>query len=415
MNRITANFSGDVTRRHWNNREYLVAPAVLVRADSVLNGSRGPLLYPARELRKSVQAWENMPLTLGHPKEDGRPISAHKKGVLANYQLGLVRHPKIRSRDGSLVAQVWFDEELTAEKSPELLERLEAGEKIELSTGLRTNNIPATGIAKGRHYDFIATEHDPDHLAILLAETGACSLDDGCGILANCVGDDGCKCEKCADVAELVAYLQPRRPVGKDRFIHTENFEQEAETDEPALKLVCNSRLNGPLIPRHWFDNLNEFVNSPRPISSQPKRVTTMNERLRGPLIPPPMFETNDDQLAKAQKMKRKKLRRRLDEPLDPSRAECECHEREPKRKKLKGIGMALARHRYATGQIVRTPAEVDEAYGPVGNEDYEEYDEGYDDEGTGGAPLVSPQIDFKKLSSLKTMQARTGPSRNDA
>jgi hypothetical protein len=77
---------------------------------------------------------------------------------------------------------------------------------IEVSTGLFTTNYAANPGSnyKGRPYSHIARNYVPDHLAILLDQVGACSIQDGCGITFNKKGrtmTNKCKCngtcEKC--------------------------------------------------------------------------------------------------------------------------------------------------------------------------------------------------------------------------
>lgn len=67
-----------------------------------------------------------------------------------------------------------------------MLDALEAGRPMELSTGLFTQNEPAPAGAtfNGRPYDYVARNYRPDHLAVLPDQIGACSLADGCGVLA---------------------------------------------------------------------------------------------------------------------------------------------------------------------------------------------------------------------------------------
>ena len=78
-------------------------------------------------------------------------------------------------------------------KRPALFADLAAGRKIELSTGLFTDNEPARPGAthNGRAYGHVARAHRPDHLAILPDRRGACSVDDGCGVNnCDCAGPD---------------------------------------------------------------------------------------------------------------------------------------------------------------------------------------------------------------------------------
>lgn len=181
---ILVNFAGGKVRRVTENgRRYLVAPLSLI-VPGVLNGSKGALLYELEELQRTVNHWDGIPITLNHPEVNGRNVSAQHPGILDKWQLGFVRKPLVKNK---LKADGWFDEEWTKERSPETYNNLIAGRPMELSTGLDTDNVPVGHGShhNGRPYTHIATNHEPDHLAVLPFQTGACSLTDGCGVLVN--------------------------------------------------------------------------------------------------------------------------------------------------------------------------------------------------------------------------------------
>lgn len=174
MESLIVNISGKVRRERLLGREHLVAPVTLI-VPGVLNGSEGPILYLNEENEKSVDLWNNMPLTLGHPKNGSVPISARSAKVLNKYGLGTLLNTK---NNGKLQGEAWFDVLNTEEKSPGLIKQIENGKPVELSTGLRIDVKDADGIK-------IAHNYRPDHLAILIDEVGACSNKDGCGVLIN--------------------------------------------------------------------------------------------------------------------------------------------------------------------------------------------------------------------------------------
>lgn len=183
---ITANLRGPVRRVRADGREYLVAPLTLI-VPGVLNGSKGALYYPPDEVAADPSAWNGTPLVVYHPRSpDGAHLSAREPGILDEQGVGLVRKAKT---NGKLTAEGWFDVEATRRVDPSVLEALERGDKIELSTGLYTDNEPAppgaTDPRTGRPYDYIARKYRPDHVAVLPDQQGACSLRDGCGVNVN--------------------------------------------------------------------------------------------------------------------------------------------------------------------------------------------------------------------------------------
>lgn len=174
---LTANLSGRVRRELLHGREYLVAPMTLI-TPGVLKGSGGPLFYPPDEIKKSALAWNHVPIVVYHPKNG----SVREPDILNAQGIGLVMRAAADAA-GKLTAEGWFDIERTRQVDNRILQAIEAGKLLELSTGLFTDNEPAESGAAG--YTHIARNYRPDHLAILPDQVGACSIKDGCGVLVN--------------------------------------------------------------------------------------------------------------------------------------------------------------------------------------------------------------------------------------
>ena len=154
----------------------------------VLNGSKGSLFYPADEIIRSVDAWNGMPITLGHPTENGSPVSARKPHVIDKFGIGTVYSANY---DGKLSAEAWIDVDACRRKAPDVLNAIKASKPVELSTGLFTDDEVApqgsvyNGVNGQKSFDYVARNYRPDHLAILTDQKGACSLRDGCGLGVN--------------------------------------------------------------------------------------------------------------------------------------------------------------------------------------------------------------------------------------
>ncbi len=183
MEQLTANILGKTRREKLNGREHIVAPLSLI-VPGVLNGSQGPLYYPQEEINKNPSAWNHIPIVLGHPALNGSHVSARDPDILNATGIGVVMRAEA---NGKLIAEGWFDVETTRRIDNRILQSLEEGKPIELSTGLFTKNEPAEDGAtfNGTSYSATARNYQPDHLAILPDTTGACSVDDGCGVLVN--------------------------------------------------------------------------------------------------------------------------------------------------------------------------------------------------------------------------------------
>lgn len=243
---LTANYaSARVRSVQRDGREWLVAPMTLI-VPGVLNGSKGPLLYTLGEIKKNHDSWNHIPIVVNHPYVDGVPVSARDPDILEKFGVGHVFNALVR---GKLVAEGWFDVAKLAKVEPDVLNSLRANRKIELSTGLFTTNVPAPkGVTfNGRGYSYIAKDFRPDHLAILTHERGACSLDDGCGVLVN---SQSCSCGgTCSPCQEKhgMKLTPEQRKAAVDKIVANHGAFEDADrdflndmADDKLSKLVAN-------------------------------------------------------------------------------------------------------------------------------------------------------------------------------
>lgn len=163
------------TIRVRDRRTYLVTPVVMARA-GVMHGSNEPIYYPSSELRKAPHRWNNIPLTLGHPKKNGRLSFVRDAGR----RIGFV--DKVIFQSNRLRGEAWMD---LARTPKFILDRVNQGKAVGVSTGLITQVIPEIGVFGGRAYESRLVAYRPDHLAVLVNQIGACSVSDGCGLIAN--------------------------------------------------------------------------------------------------------------------------------------------------------------------------------------------------------------------------------------
>ncbi len=183
MESLVSNLNKTTRRETLHGRSFVVAPITLI-VPGVLKGSQGALFYSRGEIARNVDAWNGMPLTVMHPKDSsGRSVSGRTPAANEDHGVGNIYNATIV--DGSLVGEAWFDVQTTENLSPEIAASLASRQKIEISTGLFTDNIKAPKDSEhdGEPFSFFATNLRPDHVAILSDQVGACSLDDGCGVL----------------------------------------------------------------------------------------------------------------------------------------------------------------------------------------------------------------------------------------
>lgn len=183
INNSLFSFSPSVRAEKLNGREYLVAPITLI-VSGVLEGSKGPLYYPENEISNNYQAWNGVPIVLRHPTVDGFPVSARNPKILESYGIGQIFNAQVIDEGKKLTAEGWFDVEQTKRIGPKVYEAIKQGQKVEVSTGLFTDNHPAPqgSTFNNKQYQYIARNYRPDHLAILPDEVGACGIRDGCGV-----------------------------------------------------------------------------------------------------------------------------------------------------------------------------------------------------------------------------------------
>lgn len=191
MEHFTLNLSiGKARRVVEDGVAYIVVPMTTITKNGVLPGSRGPLLYPHRETINSVPEWDGTPIVVYHPQKHGRHCSAME---VPEQHVGELRRSGINDR-GHLSHEGWLREDRLKladarqrqQSRPEIMPAIFNGQPVEVSTGLYTTNVPRHGVSPhGRPYTAIATDFRPDHLAILPDQIGACSINDGCGMLVN--------------------------------------------------------------------------------------------------------------------------------------------------------------------------------------------------------------------------------------
>jgi hypothetical protein len=163
-------------------KAHLVVPVVMM-VEGVHSGSQGALFHSIDELGKFPESWNGIPVVIYHPEEDGQAISANYPDVIDKMTVGRVYNTQVEGK--KLKAEVWFDEEKLNTVSPQTLNDVNETKEVEVSLGMFTENEMEEGDYNGEKYVAIATNHRPDHLAILPDQIGACSCADGCGLGVN--------------------------------------------------------------------------------------------------------------------------------------------------------------------------------------------------------------------------------------
>jgi len=181
MYQVQAN-NYEIRMETYMGRKHLIVPVVMM-VEGVHCGSAGPLFHSIEELGKYPASWNGIPVSIQHPEQDGQYISANSPEVLERQTVGQVFNTFV---DGNkLKAECWIDIERITAISPEAYSYLQNKRPLEVSIGVFSDDVPQEGDWNGEHYVAIATNHRPDHLALLPGGRGACSWADGAGIRIN--------------------------------------------------------------------------------------------------------------------------------------------------------------------------------------------------------------------------------------
>ena len=119
-------------------RPHIVVPVVMGVA-GVWDGSNGPLLYAADDLKASVPLWNGKPVVVYHPDMRTNCTAGHPD-VFNRQRVGTIFNARF---DGSrLKAEAWLDPERLTVIAPKVLASVKNGLMMEVSTGLFTENQP---------------------------------------------------------------------------------------------------------------------------------------------------------------------------------------------------------------------------------------------------------------------------------
>lgn len=164
-------------------RRHYVVPMVML-TEGVHAGSNGPVFYSTNELTRSVPYWNGKPIVVKHPGQSyaGRPE------VWESQRVGTVFNTRMDKT--KLVAEAWIDIEKAKTVDPRIGEAIQSKRNMEVSTGLSFPLNQVFGTFNNKEYHSKAEHLIPDHLALLPDSKGACSIDDGCGLVRNSVQDD---------------------------------------------------------------------------------------------------------------------------------------------------------------------------------------------------------------------------------
>ncbi|WP_312330351.1 DUF2213 domain-containing protein [Atlantibacter hermannii] len=216
------NSASNITTETIDGKPHIVVRGITPVVDDIVMNRK---LYPAAEIEKAYKTLERNPMPLGHPKVDGKHVSARDVRAVNEYHVGAWLQ-NVSHKDGKVKGDMYVNRQYaeSSEKGKRLINRLDemiAGtnsEPIHISTGLLYSGIAANGESKGKKYNEIATNMMFDHVAVLLDEPGAGTPKEGVGIFVNSEGE-----EQQIEVARLADGIDCTRDglLNKTRFFFT--------------------------------------------------------------------------------------------------------------------------------------------------------------------------------------------------
>ncbi|WP_316540346.1 DUF2213 domain-containing protein [Klebsiella michiganensis] len=188
------NSASNITTETIDGKPHIVVRGITPVVDDIVMNRK---LYPAAEIEKAYNTLERNPMPLGHPKVDGKHVSARDVRAVNEYHVGAWLQ-NVSHEGGKVTGDMYVNRQYaeSSEKGKRLINRLDemlAGtnsDPIHISTGLLYSGIAANGESKGKKYNEIATNMMFDHVAVLLDEPGAGTPEEGVGIFVNSEGDD---------------------------------------------------------------------------------------------------------------------------------------------------------------------------------------------------------------------------------
>ena len=169
---INSRTSGKFKRELIDGRSHLVTVMMPIRGDITMNRKH----YPDKHVTSSFMQLNMLPAPNGHPVVNGisvlasHPVANNKQNIG-----GFLRNP--RKKGKRVFVDFMLDEEIAnnSEAGKETIRRIEAGEKIGVSTGLTISTVVnKKGVDDfGKEFDQEVSGFNFDHVAILLNEEAA--------------------------------------------------------------------------------------------------------------------------------------------------------------------------------------------------------------------------------------------------
>ena len=169
-----------------HDRPHIVIP-VIALVEGVCHASNIPFpeFMPAGAMLETLESWNGRPIVVDHPSKEGFLISANSPDVHDQEVIGNIFNAAPKKRGTKLFMEAWIDLEKVKKlggKFSSAIQRLEAGEEVEVSTGFSARSFFLESSFEGKDYERVISHIEPDHLALLSkGSKGAFSWESGAG------------------------------------------------------------------------------------------------------------------------------------------------------------------------------------------------------------------------------------------
>ena len=139
--------ASDLRSESYAGRMMTVVPVVALK-EGVIWPINAPTaeLVPAASFQVAPSSWNGRPIFPGHPVQDGSQVSGNTPDILASSSIGIVFNTSVD--DTSLLMEAWLDDERASNE----IERLRAGQTIEVSVGAFVLAEDTKGMYNGKPY-----------------------------------------------------------------------------------------------------------------------------------------------------------------------------------------------------------------------------------------------------------------------
>jgi len=158
------------TRETSGGRDYIVTKMMPIEGDTVMN----QLYYPSPVVTSSFGQLDKLPAPVGHPVFNGEAVSALDPQGAAPFSIGaFIRNPTLNRKEVFAELAIDVDVAKQSDKGRQVLNRIQSGRRLGVSTGLNGKIDKTAGTYGGKEYNGTLTEIRFDHVALLLDEAPA--------------------------------------------------------------------------------------------------------------------------------------------------------------------------------------------------------------------------------------------------